>query len=58
MAGILTYIIKFCVDKDFKVDDGIKKNIEGHWFWQLKQLKTTKFSLTNFICQMFSDYIN
>ena len=40
MTGILTYIIKFCVDKDFKVDDdGIKKNIEGHWFWQLKQLK-------------------
>ena len=41
MAGILTYIIKFCVDKDFKVDDhdGIKKNIEGHWFWQLKHLK-------------------
>ena len=39
MAGILTYFIKFCVDKDFKVDDGIKKNIEGHWFRQLKQLK-------------------
>ena len=39
MAGILTCIIKFCVDKDFKIDDGIKKNIEGHWFWQLKQLK-------------------
>ena len=39
MAGILTYIIKFRVDKDFKVDDGIQKNIEGHWFWQLKQLK-------------------
>ena len=38
MAGILTYIIKFCVD--FKVDDGIKKNIEGHWFWQLEQPRT------------------
>ena len=35
MAGILHYIIKFCVDKDSKVDDGIKKNIEGHWYWQL-----------------------
>ena len=26
-------------NKDSKVDDGIKKNIEGHWYWQLKQLK-------------------
>ena len=31
MAGILNYIIKFCVDKDSKVGDGIKKNIDGHW---------------------------
>ena len=40
MAGILTYFIKFCVDKDFKVDNGIKKNIEGHWFWQLNLTST------------------
>ena len=39
MAGILTYIIKFCVDKDSNVDDSIKKDIEGHWYWQLKHLK-------------------
>ena len=44
MEGILTYIIKFCVDKDPKVDDGIKKNIEGHWYWQLKQLKRNVFT--------------
>ena len=49
MAGILTYIIKFCVDKDFKVDDGIKKNVEGHWFWQLKQLKTKCVALGFYI---------
>ena len=47
MAGILTYIIKFCVDNDFKVDDGIKKNIEGHWFWQLKQLNRNVWHLAS-----------